>query len=154
MTVDNGRGYCWRTVTVTGNVCFLIPSSERGSAMYRLAAVIATVGIVPAELLNITAEALAENACRCPETANLCRACSEAERLASLAGLVESPDDVMNAIFIGGQNSGADLGDLLPGIVDGILDHGACSYRENAEPCTVCAVGKTLDALHQELLAA
>ncbi len=108
----------------------------------------------PAELLNITAEALAETACTCHEAANLCPACREASRLASLAGLVESPDDVMNAILIAGQNSGVDLGDLLPSIVDGILNHGACSCSENAEPCPVCAAGKTLDALHLELLAA
>lgn len=111
--------------------------------------------VTPTDLLNIAAEALAAASCTCrdlPAGSAWCLACREAERLASLAGLAESPVDVIRQITVSCQDAAVDLGDLLPGITEGTLERGCCTCDD--EPCAVCSAGKSLDDLWRELQAA
>jgi hypothetical protein len=113
----------------------------------------ARASISPADLLRITATAIAERHCSCVDlSAGICLACREAQHLHSLADkvvdLAEAVDHIVDACM-------NDLVDLLPGIVESMLDQApaACSCTDDAT-CPICAAARYLDETARFLQAA
>lgn len=113
----------------------------------------ARASIPAADMIRITAAALAENYCACVD--HTCRACREAQYLDKIADKVDDRAAAVVHIVEACQNIGADMRDLLPGIVEGILerDPTACSCAGDSM-CPTCSAARDLDRVHRELLAA
>jgi len=122
------------------------------AAAHAILTATARTSISPAELLNITAEALAERHCSCRE--QICRACREAGYLDKIAASVDRAEAVV-AIIEACGNTGADLVDLLPGVLEGILDHDptGCTCTSDVM-CPTCSAARDLDDLTRGLRAA
>ncbi len=119
-------------------------------------AILTAASITPAGLIRIAAEALAETGCTCrelPAGSAPCRACREAGYLDKIASRVDMPE-AMALIVEACGNSGVDLLSLLPGIIEGVLDHdpNACTCDSDAM-CPTCTAAHDLDNVSRQLAA-
>jgi len=109
-----------------------------------------TANLSTADLLEITAEALAATGCTCrelPAGSSPCRACREAAYLDKIADQVDLPE-AMTAVAESCGNADAALVDLLPAITEGILarNPAACTC-DTTETCAICTAARKLDDL-------
>lgn len=118
--------------------------------------VLNTATISVADLLELIAESLAESACTCrtlPTGSAPCRACREAHCLARHADQITDRAEAAVLIIEASGNSGVNLSDLLPGIVEAMLTPDRCAC-DGAHLCPVCSAARDLDRLHRGLRAA
>jgi hypothetical protein len=113
--------------------------------------------ISPEKLLQIVADTLAETACTCRDlpTENLigCPACRTASYLEFISRTTDL-QPAMEAIGQACEHVGIDVRDLLPQIVEGILDPDRCTCRDGAGLCPTCSAARDLDDLLGNLRAA
>jgi len=121
------------------------------TAAHAILTATARASITPADLLRTASYALAERHCTCGE--QICRACREAAYLDKIASSVDRAEAIIS-IVEACENTGADLVDLLPLIVEGLLDHepDACTC-DSTTMCPTCSAARDMDRVSLSLAA-